>query len=124
MGKPRRSRRPDAPGATAKARPRAAGGAWLPFAQAALLLALALYAYAPALHGGFVFDDKALLSENALLREPDALRRFWLTTQPYDYWPLTATTFWLEMRLWGLDPHGYHVTNLVLHGAECLLLWA
>ena len=91
---------------------------------AALLVAVGLAVYLPSLRNGFVWDDDSFLTKNALIKAPDGLARFWFTTQATDYWPVTSTSLWLEWRLWGLHPAGYHVTNLALHLAEVLLLWS
>jgi tetratricopeptide (TPR) repeat protein len=80
--------------------------------------------YWPALTGGFIFDDEPLLTGSALVKAGDGLYRMWFTSQPIDYWPLTNSSFWLEWRLWGLQPVGYHVTNLLLHIASAVLVWA
>ena len=37
--------------------------------------------------------------------------------------PLVYTTFWLEHKLWGFDPTGYHIVNVLLHWANTLLVW-
>ncbi len=89
-----------------------------------MLVAATVLVYAPALHGSFLFDDDSLLTNSAIVKAADGLRRIWLTTEPLDYWPLTNSSFWIEWRLWGMNPVGYHVTNVVLHIGSALLLWA
>jgi tetratricopeptide (TPR) repeat protein len=79
--------------------------------------------YAPLRHAGFLWDDDTFLTENPLIRAADGLRRFWFTGEPVDYWPVTSSTLWLEWRAWGLDPLGYHVTNVLLNALEVLLIW-
>lgn len=95
----------------------------LTLAGAALIVLLTTLAYLPALHGGFIIDDNVLLTENALVKAPDGLYRIWFTTEPIDYWPVFNSSFWIEWRLWGMNPTGYHVTNLLLHILEALLIW-
>jgi protein O-mannosyl-transferase len=91
---------------------------------AVLLVMLGLVVYLPSLRNGFVWDDDTFLTKNPLIQAPDGLARFWFTTQPTDYWPVTSTTLWLEWRLWGTHAAGYHAMNLVLHLGEALLLWS
>ncbi len=90
---------------------------------ALLLLALAA-AYRPALSGGFVWDDDFYVTRNPLLTAPDGLRRIWFSADsPSQYFPLVYTVFRWQRSLWGSDPFGYHLVNLVLHAANALLLW-
>lgn len=88
-----------------------------------MMACLVIAAYSPSLKGGFLMDDDLLLTENRLIRADDGLYRFWFSADPADYWPLTSTTLWLEWRLWGMNPTGYRITNLLLHIACSLLLW-
>jgi len=88
-----------------------------------LIIAAAFVAYFPSLRGGFILDDDMLLTANRLIQAPDGLYRIWFTTEPIDYWPIFNTTFWLQWRLWGMQPTGYHVTNLALHVGAALLIW-
>jgi len=90
----------------------------------ALIAAVTFLAYLPTLRNGFVWDDDAFLTDNVLIKAADGLRRFWLTKEPVDYWPMTSSTLWVEWRLWGLHAVGYHATNLLLHLGEAGLLWA
>jgi protein O-mannosyl-transferase len=92
-------------------------------AGVALIVLLTAVAYSPCLRGEFIFDDYQNLTNNTLMREADGPYKFWLTTEPVDYWPVFNTTLWLEWHLWETSPTGYHVTNLALHIVTALLLW-
>ncbi|WP_428938570.1 tetratricopeptide repeat protein [Fontivita pretiosa] len=80
--------------------------------------------YWPAMRGQFIWDDDRHVSENPTLRNLRGLWRIWFrwgaTPQ---YYPMTHTSFWIEYRFWGLNPTGYHVTNVTLHSINALLLW-
>jgi len=89
-----------------------------------LLTAVTILAYRPAWHGGFLWDDDAYVTNNELLTAPDGLRRIWFSFEsPSQYFPLVYTTFRIERALWGLNPAGYHVVNVLLHVANALLVW-
>ncbi|MFO0581410.1 MAG: tetratricopeptide repeat protein [Anaeromyxobacter sp.] len=87
----------------------------------AALALLALAAFAPALAGGFVYDDHALLGPASVVRGP--LWRIWFSADAWDYWPLTWSVLWLEWRVFGESPAGYHAVNVALHAATAVLLW-
>ena len=98
-----------------------------PMAGQALLLGfLAAACFLPALQAGFVWDDVILVSET-VIHEWSGLWNIWFS--PADikkeghYWPVVYSSFWLEHKLWGLDPLGYHAVNLVLHVVNVLLIW-
>jgi len=97
------------------------------------LAALAAFlVYLPTLKYGFVWDDKALIVDNQYLAEASApavfAHNYWynpdlpatISDKGY-YRPLTTLTFMVNRRLSGLNPAGYHLTNLFLHAAVVLL---
>ncbi len=92
-------------------------------AGVAIIVVAAFIAYLPSLNGGFIWDDNPLLANNLIIKASDGLYRIWCTTKTIDYWPVTNTSFWIEWRLWGMNSTGYHVTNLILHTLEALLIW-
>ncbi len=76
------------------------------------------------MRGEFILDDDVYLTNSPIIKASDGLYRFWFTLNTLDYYPVSNSSLWLEWRLWGMNPTGYHVTNLVLHIASALLLWA
>ena len=88
------------------------------------LLALAAVAYLPAVSADFIWDDDDYVTENPTLLSTEGLRSIWfdLHATP-QYYPLVHTSFWIEYRLWDLNPTGYHIVNILLHGFAAILLW-
>ncbi len=84
---------------------------------------LVFISYFPAINGGFIWDDDTFLTDNPIMAKPDALKRFWVTTEAPDYFPLVSTTLWLQRLIWGLNPMGYHIFNIVLHAFNGVMLW-
>jgi tetratricopeptide (TPR) repeat protein len=94
-----------------------------PWLAALLLVSATIIAYLPVWHAGLIWDDASLVIDNPLIRQADGLYRLWFTTQPVDFYPVTSTMLWLEWRLWGTDPMGYHVVNVLVHAGSAVLLW-
>jgi tetratricopeptide (TPR) repeat protein len=106
------------PEAAAPPRPERLRPLWI---YAAIVLAT-LAAYAPALGGGFLWDDDAHLTRPAL-RSLHGLGRIWFEPGATpQYAPLLHSLFWIEHRLWGDAALGYHLANVLGHAiAACLL---
>jgi tetratricopeptide (TPR) repeat protein len=88
-----------------------------------LLLALVAVTFWPTLHNGFIWDDDLMVTDNVIIKSAAGLRDFWFSLKPTDYFPVTYSDLWIEWRLWGMNATGYHVTNLLLHAINAVLLW-
>ena len=89
-----------------------------------LIILLGSFVYSSVFYAQFLFDDDILITNNVLIQASNGLSKIWFSTQPVDYFPITNTAFWIEWRLFGDSPLGYHVVNLVLHLIASLLIWA
>jgi protein O-mannosyl-transferase len=92
------------------------------------LCLLTLAAFLPVLRNGFVnFDDPQYVYANPHVRQglSAAGLRWALTNQVAGHWhPLTLVSHMLDVQLYGLNPAGHHLTSLLLHLANVLLLFA
>lgn len=72
------------------------------------------------------YDDPGYITDNFhVLGGLSGENTWWaLTTTHFVNWhPLTWLSFQLDAQLFGADPRGYHVTNLLLHTASSVLLF-
>ena len=72
---------------------------------------------------GFEFDDVIYISENPLLRRPDAFHVFWFTSEAFNYYPLFWSLLRVQYLLWGAHPLGYQFVNLLMHSVDAVLVW-
>jgi tetratricopeptide (TPR) repeat protein len=88
------------------------------------IVAITAIACIPSMHGGFIWDDDDYVVNRTVVHDPGGLADIWFQPRATpQYYPMVFTTFWIEHRLWGLHPTGYHIVNVALHILNSLLLW-
>lgn len=87
-----------------------------------ILFAILIYGF--SLRDGFVWDDNYYILKNPSIHSWSGLFKMWSSPDIafYDN-PITLSFLWLEHKLWGFHPLGYHMVNLVLHILNALLLF-
>jgi len=91
------------------------------------IAAVAFVVFLPVLGNGFVsFDDEKNFLNNPHFRGlgPAQLHWMWTTFHMGHYVPLSWMTLGLDYTLWGMNPLGYHLTSLLLHAANAVLVYA
>jgi len=84
-----------------------------------LVVCLSVAVYLNTLTNGFVMDDRTLIVGNQSIR---SLSNLWHVLL-YDYRPLRTISYVLDYAVWGINPFGYHLTNILLHVLNCLCLY-
>ena len=95
------------------------------------LFVLTCAVYANSLWNDFNLDDDTIIRNNSLIRSLSNLPRifvsnYWANT-PYEkgvllYRPLAVASFAVDYALWGNQPFGFHLTNLLINGTNAVLL--
>ena len=82
-----------------------------------LITSIVFAVFLPILNNGFVWDDIHNIIENFNYRGISLSHTYWMFTTFHDanYHPLAWLTLGIDYVLWGMNPAGYHLTNLVLH---------
>ena len=87
---------------------------------------LTLLAFLPALQNGFInWDDETNFVDNPNYRGLGWTQLGWMWTTHLlgRYVPITWMTLGLDYSIWGMNPLGYHLTNLVWHAANAVLFY-
>jgi protein O-mannosyl-transferase len=96
--------------------------------SAAGFVLLGLLVYFPALSGGLIWDDHYLVGENPFFRSPvfvwEVFSHYLFNdTFSIYYRPVQNWSYLADYWIWGGDPFGYHLTNIVLHSLAGWLLF-
>ncbi len=96
-----------------------------------IVAALALLMPIGALSAGFVWDDANTIVDSPVIRNPSTIfeifRRpaMWMAgladTNSWTYRPLALSSMAIDYQLWGMNPMGFHLTNLLLHAITMVL---
>ena len=89
------------------------------------IAAVSALVFLPVLRNGFVWDDVPNLVANPHYRGLDWEHLRWIVTALHlgHYIPVTWLSFAIDHAVWGLDPLGYHLTNLILHAVNAALFY-
>lgn len=93
----------------------------------ALLLVIVIFiVFSQAIHHEFInYDDQAYVTDNSHVKEGLSYRNFvWAFTafEVSNWHPVTWLSHMLDYEMYGMNPMGHHLTNLILHLANALLL--
>jgi len=96
-----------------------------------LLILITTVLFANTLKNSFVWDDRDLVVENIYIRSaryiPFLLSPSYWKRQEVEtsgqYRPIRSLSFVFDYGLWKLNPAGYHLTNLLLHIVNVILVY-
>ncbi len=93
-----------------------------------LLSALVAAAYSNSLSIPFVYDDHVYIVQNTFIRDPANLgklfsRDYFPGTAKPRYRPVSAALYIAGYQVWGLNPFGHHLTKLLLHLGNAILVY-
>ena len=92
-----------------------------------VIIVVTFISFFPLFQNGFVdvWDDGPNLIENPEFRGLGWPQLRWMFTTFFfgHYQPLSWVTLGLDYLVWGMNPIGYHLTNLVLHSLNAVLFY-
>lgn len=95
-----------------------------------ILVLLVVVVFGNTLLNQFVYDDKVFVVNNQFIKEFKNVPQFFINARSFSgdrdfmiYRPLAALSLFLDHWFWNLKPLGYHLTNVILHSANVILVY-
>jgi hypothetical protein len=100
-----------------------------------VLFAAITLSYLPSFSGEFLLDDRSIIENNPSIKTAQPLISYfrqeegvisgenWEGGHTGYYRPLVSLSYRLGFLVWGMNPKGFRLTNIVLHLLVCLLLF-
>lgn len=98
------------------------------FLPIALIIIISSAIYANTLKNSFVYDDSVTIVNNTFIKKLNNIPKlvsndYFLYSSETSYRPVVTFTYFLDYAIFDLKPWGYHLTNLLLHAINCILLY-
>lgn len=93
------------------------------------IVTISVTLYANTLKNGFVYDDKYTIVDNILIKDISNLTAlfdrngYFGRSRETTYRPIVTFTYFIDYAVFGLKPLGYHLTNILLHTVNGVLLY-
>ncbi len=97
-----------------------------------LIVIISFGVYANSLKGEFIWDDTHLIKNNTYVKDwgnllANLTNDFFLFSQEEGkigyYRPVITLSYMLDYSLWRIKPFGYHLTNIIFHALNCIVIY-
>jgi len=94
-----------------------------------IIIAVTYFVFNNSLQNGFVFDDESVVVNNPSIQNPDNVLKYFTGEEGFHkvigkyYRPIVSSSYLMDFSIWGMDPYGFHLTNIIIHIISCLLLF-
>ena len=84
--------------------------------------------YYNALNNDFVFDDESVVQNNLSIQKLSNIPKFFTAEEGFHkvigryYRPVVSSLYAIDYAVWGMQPFGFHLTNVIIHVIASLLL--
>ena len=94
-----------------------------------LIIILTALSYINTLNNSFVYDDNTYVVENRQIRSVSNIPKAFISSYPPDskgqglYRPLVTVSYIIDYALWGLNPKGFHLANIIFHILTSIIVY-